>query len=427
MNRSPMELAALASAAVPGLSPVSVAAAPDSARDFDSAVVTDREDQRWRIRSPKHEKAAFRLETELQVLSGFTPAIRAKLPFRAPSVAGAVQLDGLRTFVYHNMPGSEIGLDGLVAASEPLPQDIGRVTAAIHQLSDAVVEAANLPVYTADEFRSRRLNELDQAALTGAIPSVLLRRWEAALEETSLWSFQPRVVHGDLHEDNLLVERGRVVGVTGWTDLHWGDPATDFAWLASVEEPAFVEKIIESYRSHMKGGTDENLMRRASLAAEFALAQWMVQGISTHDEQIQGEAATLLEELAEDVRDHGGQDIGVASHPAPTPVPEPEPTPDPESKAPETEKEPDDAPKVALVEDAPEVPEEPEEPADEDVTEEDDDGAVITDSGARPADEPEQPAEPDNAVNLETAPIPLEQLRAMHQRRDNEEHDSRES
>lgn len=399
-----MELAALASAAVPGLSPVSVTAAPDSARDFDSAVVTDREDQRWRIRSPKHEKAAFRLETELQVLSGFTPAIRAKLPFRAPSVAGAVQLDGLRTFVYHNMPGSEIGLDALMASGEQLSQDIGRVTAAIHRLPETVVEAANLPVYTADEFRSRRLNELDQAAMTGAIPSVLLRRWEAALEESSLWTFTPRVVHGDLHEDNLLVERGRVVGVTGWTDLHLGDPATDFAWLASVDDPEFVQRIIESYRSHAEGSSthDENLMRRASLAAEFALAQWMVQGISTHDEEIQSEAAGLLDELAQDVRDHGGQDIGVASRPDPTQEPESDDTAASDNANDSGDS--DDAVITDTDTDADKPSEPNEEPENEPLTESDD------------ADEPvEELTDEQDPVSLETAPIPLEQLRAMHQ------------
>src|SRR6185312_5229693 len=67
----------------------------------------------------------------------------------------------------------------------------------------------------------------------------LLRRWEHALEDVALWKFNPCVVHGDLHEDNLLIHDGSVGSVTGWTDLRIGDPADDFAWLVAVHEQSF--------------------------------------------------------------------------------------------------------------------------------------------------------------------------------------------
>ncbi len=309
-----MELAALASAAIPDLSPTGVVGSPDDPRDFSAAVVLDRQGNRWRVRSPRHEEAAMRLETELQVLSGFTPAVRAALPFRAPSVAGAVRLDGLRTFVYHDMPGRELELEELTELGTRGIDDIGRVIAAVHALPVEVVENADLPVYTADQFRQRRLNELDQAATTGRIPALLLRRWENALEEMELWDFTPVVAHGDLHEDNLLVDHGRVVGVTGWTDLHIGDPADDFSWLASSGDQEFTDAVVKAYWQHRTGGTvaDEHLMRRAALAAEFALAQWLVRGVANDDDDMAAEAEAMLLELRNDVEDHGGQEISLA-------------------------------------------------------------------------------------------------------------------
>jgi macrolide phosphotransferase len=309
-----MELAALASAAIPDLSPTGVVGSPDDPRDFSAAVVFDREGNRWRVRSPLHEEAAMRLETELQVLSGFTAGIRAALPFRVPSVAGAVRIGGLRTFVYHDTPGRELELDELTALGGKTTGDIGRVIAAVHALPAAVVENADLPVYTADEFRQRRLNELDQAATTGRIPTVLLRRWENALEEMELWNFTPVVAHGDLHEDNLLVDQARLVTVTGWTDLHIGDPAEDFAWLASCGDQDFADAVVDAYWRHRAGGTvlDEHLLRRAVLAAEFALAQWLVRGISSRDDDMAAEAEAMLRELQADVEAHGGQEISAA-------------------------------------------------------------------------------------------------------------------
>lgn len=306
-----MELAALATAAVPGLSPTGVAAAADDARDFTAAVVIDSEGNRWRIRSPQHQEAAMRLETELQVLRGFSTSIRAELPFRVPSVAGVVRREEMRTFVYNHLPGASLNLTELAARPERLIDDVGRTIAAIHDLDEAVVDNADLPRYTAERFRQRRLNELDQAATTGQIPSVLLRRWEHALEEKDLWQFTPVVTHGDLHEDSLLIDDERVVAVTGWTDLHIGDPADDFAWLTASSDAKFTDTVLDAYGRHRRGETDEHLMRRAALAAEFALAQWLVRGHSTGNQEMVEEALGLLGQLKEDIETHGGQPIAL--------------------------------------------------------------------------------------------------------------------
>ena len=349
-----MELAALASAAIPDLSPTGVVGSPDDPRDFSAAVVFDRQGSRWRVRSPLHEEAAMRLETELQVLSGFTAGIRAGLPFRVPSVAGAVRLDGMRTFVYHDMPGVEMELEDLTELGGKTAEDIGRVIAAVHALPADVVENADLPVYSADQFRQRRLNELDQAATTGRIPSVLLRRWENALEEMELWDFTPVVTHGDLHEDNLLVDHDRLVSVTGWTDLHIGDPAEDFAWLASSGNQSFTQEVVTAYWQHRSGGTvqDEHLLRRAVLAAEFALAQWLVRGMAAEDEDMSAEAEAMLAELQADVEEHGGQEISAApAGPRAVPAPGAETPPREEASRVEAAEEATERPADAAAED----------------------------------------------------------------------------
>ncbi|MDN6411163.1 MAG: phosphotransferase [Yaniella sp.] len=328
MKRTAMELAALASAAMPGLDIVQATASPDDQRAFDSAIVTDSDNNHWRVRSPRNSQAAFRLETEIQVLSGFTPAIRAHLPFRVPSVAGAVQIDSLRTFIYHQMPGQPAELDAITGSETQTIDDIGRIVAAIHQLPRAVVETADLPSYGAEQLRSRLLSELDQIALTGKVPSALLRRWENAFEERRMWSFTPRVVHGDFDETSLLIDRNRAVGVTAWTDLHIGDPAQDFTWLASTESIEFREALLSAYHQHMDLPADQldlHIMRRAALAAEFSLAKYLMSGINASDNEVVAEAQAMLDELASDVEATGGQDIGQKFW-------EPEPTPEPSAQ-----------------------------------------------------------------------------------------------
>ncbi|MEV4988348.1 MULTISPECIES: macrolide 2'-phosphotransferase [Micrococcaceae] len=316
MRRKPIELAAIATAAVPGLTPTAVSSAPDDPADFDSALLLDSEGKRWRVRSPRHAEASARLETEFLVLRAFAPAVRAELPFLMPTVAGSVRLGSLTTFVYSHLSGSTRSVEELTSGPSGLAREIGSALAAVHDLPRSLVSNADLPSYTPNEFRQRRLNELDQAATTGKIPAALLRRWEHAMEDVSLWRFNPCVVHGDLHEDNLLVESGRVTAVTGWTDLRIGDPADDFAWLVASNEQDFIDAVLKSYTSSRRDVPDQHLLRRAALSAEFALAQYLVKGLAAGDHNMVSEAEGMLESLASDIAEFGGQPISVEPLPA---------------------------------------------------------------------------------------------------------------
>ncbi|MGO4385584.1 macrolide 2'-phosphotransferase [Specibacter sp. RAF43] len=313
-----IELAAIASAAVPGLNLTACAAEPDDAADFSSALLVDSENRRWRVRSPKHAEASARLETERQVLRAFAPAIRAELPFLLPTVAGTVRQGELTTFVYSHIAGKPEPVETLAAGGAALALEIGTAIAAIHDMPQEVVTNSDLPSYTANEFRQRKLNELDQAATTGKIPPSLLRRWEHAMEDVPLWRFNASVVHGDLHEDNILLDGPTVTAVMGWTDLRVGDPADDFAWLVAINDPEFVDTVMQAYAAARRESPDPHLLRRAALSAEFALAQWLVKGFAADSARMVADAETMLRTLETDINEHGGQPISTVPAPAAT-------------------------------------------------------------------------------------------------------------
>lgn len=308
MRRTPLELAAIATAAVPGLAPTATAYSPDDNADFDSASLLDAEGKRWRVRSPRHPEASTRLETEFMVLRAFAPAVRAELPFHVPTIAGTVRQGSLTTFVYAHLQGSVLSIEELSASSPALAKEIGAALAAVHDLPLSLVINADLPSYSANEFRQRKLNELDQAATTGKIPATLLRRWEHALEDVALWRFNTSVVHGDLHEDNLMVQGDNVTAVTGWTDLRIGDPADDFAWLVASNETSFVEAVLAHYTQARRETPDAHLLRRAALLAEFALAQYLVKAMAAGHQSMTAEAESMLQSLASDIEDQARRD-----------------------------------------------------------------------------------------------------------------------
>jgi len=317
VKRSAMELAAIATAAVPGLAPVGFAALSDDAEDFDSALIVDALKHRWRVRSPRHDEASMRLEAELSALRAFSAKVRTSLPFALPSVAGTVRQGSLRTFVYKDMPGHAPTLDELVDEGSNLAKALGQCMAAIHQIPDEAVEVAGLPTYSADEVRQRKLNELDTAAATGKVPSRLLRRWEHAMEDVALWRFNATVVHGDFDEEQLQISHSSITAVKGWTDLHVGDPADDFAWLSSIEDQKFTDRVFASYVEARGKAADPHIMRRAALAAEFALAQWLVKSLDSKDPQRIAEADEMLQELDHNIAEFGGQPLSVVEAPRP--------------------------------------------------------------------------------------------------------------
>lgn len=306
-----IELAAIASAAVPGLNVTAFGPEPDDGADFNSALLVDADKRRWRVRSPRHAEASARLETEREVLRAFSPAIRAELPFLLPTVAGTVRQGELITFVYSHIAGKPESVEQLASGSAALAAEIGTAIAAIHDLPQELITNYDLPSYTANEFRQRKLNELDQSATTGKIPSSLLRRWEHAMEDVALWRFNACVVHGDLHEDNILLDGDQVSAVMGWTDLRVGDPADDFAWLVAVNDPEFVDAVLRAYTTARKETPDPHLLRRAALSAEFALAQWLVKGYAADSARMVEDAESMLKTLEADIAEHGGQPISV--------------------------------------------------------------------------------------------------------------------
>lgn len=299
MQRSDLALAALATAAVPGLRAVEVAAVVSDGDD-DVALVVDDERRRWMVRSPRDTVAGASLEAEMALLRSFGAYVdTGRLPFAVPAPAGFAQLDeGGRAVVYPEIPGHPLPLEQL-RPGPGLARAVGQAIAALHELPSSLVEDAGLPSYTADDYRRRRLAELDEAAATGRVPVRLLRRWEASLEDVAVWRYRPVVTHGDLGADHVLVAQQTVNGIVDWSSCQVADPADDLAWLLVAAPEDAAESVLEAYRQARTELSDTHLVDRAHLVSELALVRWLLHGVHQGDEQIQADAVEMMLDLDE--------------------------------------------------------------------------------------------------------------------------------
>ena len=296
--RNPFVLAALASVAVPGLEPVAARALPGQGDgEVDVAEVRDDAERSWVVRAPRTPAAAAALEQEWRFLGALT----GRLPFAVPLLSGTAQLpEGGRAGVHRSLEGGRMDVSAL-APGPGLAAALGRALAAVHDLPARLAEEAELPVYTAAGYRDRRMAEVDRAAATGHVPPGLLGRWERGLEEAGAWRFTPCVVHGDLAAENVLVtgsgDGGRITGVLGWGQVRVADPADDLAWLVAGASPAALESVLEAYAHTRQEAPDRDLVRRAGLAGELAVARWLLHGTTTGDEAVVADAVAMLGEL----------------------------------------------------------------------------------------------------------------------------------
>ena len=89
--------------------------------------------------------------------------------------------------------------------------------------------------------------------------------WDRYMNDEQILSYEPRVTHGDLWWQNLLVDESgsRLLGVLDWELSVIGDPARDFAGLAYLGYD-FLDRVFDEYEK-ITGRPDPALRYRTPL------------------------------------------------------------------------------------------------------------------------------------------------------------------
>ena len=290
--RSDLALAALASAAVPGMKPVTVAGIglPDDGRhhDLQSALVEDATGRRWVVRAPLTPVAGARLQRNDELVR----QLARHVPFKVPAAVGYATLGRVGSAaVYPYVEGSPLDLHRL-PGGPGLASAVGRALAAIHNITRGVFEEQDVPVYDSAGARQRIIAEVDRAAETGRVPTGLLARWEEAFDAAPMWQFATTPVHGAFTGGSVLVAftddddaaSGRVVAVTDWDEAMIGDPAVDLAELCSQASPEAWASVLESYTLARALRPDPYLHARARLVAELRHLRGLARAVAAEDE-----------------------------------------------------------------------------------------------------------------------------------------------
>lgn len=317
MARSPLTLAALATAAVPGIDVTGATrhgAGPVGR--FDQAVLDVRDGSHAIIRIPRMKTAETQASADLLALQALTTGVRGRLPFAVHSFLGMAPIDGTRAVVYDFLPGSPVELSSL-AADGGLAGSIGRAIAAIHALPTSLVTDADLPFTRPLDTLATTVTVMEQAGATGLVPAALVERWENASEDPALWQFAPTVVNGAMSAETVLQQNDQVTGIVDWYALGVGDPARDLYWVLGATTPDAAESVFDAY-NHARGSTDRQVKKRATLYAELEIAKWLLHGTQERSTEIVDDAVGMLHNLVDIVQNDLNRSIDTNTRPVMT-------------------------------------------------------------------------------------------------------------
>lgn len=305
MARSPLTLAASATAALPGATIVAVAPlSTGSSGRFDAAVVDLEGGDRLVVRASTDDLGASELAAESIALRALTPGARSLLPFDAPSFHGEATMSDGRILASGFVPGYAVDAADL-PGGPGAASSLGIALAAIHALPPSVVRAVGLPIRSAADARDAVRATLQRAIDTRHVPVALASRWQAAVDDDALWVFEPTVVLGDAGADSFRFEDRAdvptVVGVVGWHALAVGDPAADLQWIVSAVDAS--GDVLETYVDSASRTPDPHLPLRMRLYAELEFAKWLVHANEDRRDDVLADAVSLLDALVDGLAD----------------------------------------------------------------------------------------------------------------------------
>ena len=205
-------------------------------------------DREWIVRVPRDESHLGRFAAELNLLH----ALGRVSPVRVPQYVHVTPDETMGA--YRIIEGAEMTPPVFALLGEEARRsvliEIAGFLGALHALPmetirqpDGLVQRCWRGEQFAALYRGMR-----RAKIARVAPPATMKRFDAFHQtfETER-RFVPRLAHGDLSDDHILIGAdGRVSGIIDFTDAAWGDPAIDFAWFWRLGED-WVDLVLANY------------------------------------------------------------------------------------------------------------------------------------------------------------------------------------
>jgi aminoglycoside 2''-phosphotransferase len=191
------------------------------------------------LRVARHARAAKGHAREARLLPQLQERLAVAIPDPRWRVAPGEHFP-FGVIGYRKLPGEPLDPGD---ADQAVATDVAAFIAQLHDIRDV-----DAPSYHSDPLQE--LHEATTDVVRRSLSSDEFDRltswWSELRADERFRSFEPRLRHGDLWYENLLVEDGRLVGVIDWGTAEYGDPAEDFDALRHVSDD-FADAVLAAY------------------------------------------------------------------------------------------------------------------------------------------------------------------------------------
>ncbi|MEB1808825.1 MAG: macrolide 2'-phosphotransferase [Bacillaceae bacterium] len=235
----------------------------ESGLDFQVVHSVDQEGVQWILRLPRREDAMVKTAVEKNVLDVVSRHVSFEVPVWS--------LYTKEFIAYQQLSGTPAG------TVDPAIQDyiwefdvnhvpenylisLGEVLAELHHVPKELLNIPGLKVQTADEARAEMKKRMTGVKEKYVVSNTLLARWQAWVDNDSMWPKHTGLIHGDVHAGHTLINgQAEVTGLIDWTEAAVTDVSKDFVGPYMIFGEQALEQIIAAYEA--AGGVTWPLMK----------------------------------------------------------------------------------------------------------------------------------------------------------------------
>ena len=292
-QRSNLQIAALASAALPSITVSGVRGSrqsnsTDVSTGIDQAIVLDTTGHVYDVYASSADAGKARLQ-------GRARAAQALEGVRQAS-AFSFALDRVLAFESGSSPEGPTGMTAVLVATHHEGESrqldlltindctsVGTAIGAFQRLDQNFLKAASYPVFTTGQIRSQLTGWIRHLRQAGQVPSEITRSWAAVIETDGLWSFATCPVHGGFHDGDFLFSGSSITAVTNWQDMQVNDPARDLSWIFAKLDDQRRNAILTAYGRMIGSRLDDLIMLRANLWLQMEQVGDFIQALNRAD------------------------------------------------------------------------------------------------------------------------------------------------
>ncbi len=154
------------------------------------------------------------------------------------------------SFTYTILPGDSPSCLQDGASLKLYEDELGYFLACLHGITpESLAPAFQLHSSEASQARESFARNFAEVQQELVLPAHLIATARQLLDGDT-WADRSVLVHGDLHEGNILMHGGHISAVLDWDSCHMGDPAEDFFFHLLGRGPKSLLRLLTSYEAH---------------------------------------------------------------------------------------------------------------------------------------------------------------------------------